>query len=78
MKVEQYKPRSVIFPDFEVCIILSGLVETKYHTFGSRIPKPHAKYGEGDILGFMEGDDGATAHVETWSISVGHTEVIWM
>ena len=78
MKVQQFKPESVIFPDCDICIILSGLVETKVHSFGSRIPKTHASLIEGDILGYMEGDNGRTTHVETWSISKSHTEVIWM
>jgi len=78
MKVKQYEAGSVIFPDFDVCIILEGLIESKFHVFGDRIPKPLAKYGEGDILGFNEGDNGNTAHVETWSFSRSQVEVIWM
>jgi len=78
MKVKQYEAESVIFPDFDVCIILEGLIESKFHVFGDRIPKPLAKYGEGDILGFNEGDNGNTAHVETWSFSRSQVEVIWM
>lgn len=78
MEVKQYEPDKVIFPDFDVCIIVSGLVESKFHVFGDRIPKPLAKYGEGDILGFISGDSGTSAHVETWSISRSHVEVIWM
>ena len=78
MRVEQFEPQQLIFPDYDVCIILAGLVETKYHKFGDRVPKPHAKYREGDVLGFIEGDNGATAHVETWSVCVSRTEVIWM
>ena len=78
MKVKQYKPESVIFPDFDVCIVLEGLVESKFHVFGDRVPKPLAKYGEGDILGFNHGDNGNTAHVETWSFSRSRVEVIWM
>ena len=31
MKVRQHEANSVIFPDFDVCIILDGLVESKYH-----------------------------------------------
>jgi len=50
----------MIFPDFEVIIILDGLVESKYHEFGSRLPKPLSKFSEGDILGFADGDDGKT------------------
>ena len=78
MRVMQYKPRTVIFPDFEVCIILTGLIEAKTRKFGNRIPQPLAIYREGDILGFLEGDKGITAHVNTWSICKGLTEVIWM
>lgn len=50
----------MIFPDFDVLIILDGLVESKYHEFGSRLPKPLSKFSEGDILGFADGDDGKT------------------
>ena len=57
---------------------MAGLVESKFHVFGDRIPKPLAKYGEGDILGFVDGDHGDSAHVETWSISRSKVEVIWM
>ena len=60
MKVRQHKPSTMIFPDFDVCIILDGLVESKYHEFGNRIPKPLSKFTEGDILGFAQGDNGKT------------------
>ena len=76
MKVIQYKPDSIIFPDFDVSIILDGLVESKYHEFENRIPKPLSKFTEGDILGFVDGDDGKTSHVNTWSICKSHVEVI--
>lgn len=44
MKVKQHEIESVMFPDFDVCIILDGLVESKFHNSGERIPKPLAKY----------------------------------
>ena len=78
MKVRQHEPNSVIFPDFDVCIILDGLVETKFHVFGDRIPKPFCKFTEGDILGFDMGDNGSTSHVETWSVARSQVEAIWM
>jgi hypothetical protein len=53
-------------------------VESKYHSFGSRIPKPLSKFTEGDILGFAEGDNGKTQHVETWSVCMSQVEAIWM
>jgi galactokinase len=53
MKVKQHKMDSVLFPDFDVCIILDGLVESKFHNAGDRIPKPLAKYRQGDILGYL-------------------------
>ena len=78
MKVRQHEPNSVIFPDFDVCIILDGVIESKFHKFGERIPKPLSRFTEGDILGFPEGDNGSTSHVETWSICKSQVEVIWM
>ena len=58
MKLKQHKKESVLFPDFEVCIILDGLVESKYHNAGERIPLPLAKFRQGDILGYLDGDNG--------------------
>lgn len=78
MKVKQHEIESVLFPDFDVCIILDGLVESKFHNSGERIPKPLAKYTQGDILGYLDGDNGSTAHVETWSICMSRVEAIWM
>ena len=68
----------MIFPDFKVCVILSGLVESKTHVFGDPVPRQMAKFKEGDILGFSAGDHGKSAHVETWSFSRSPVEVIWM
>jgi len=78
MKVRQHEANSVIFPDFDVCIILDGLVESKFHKFGDRLPIPLSKFSEGDILGFNEGDNGKTSHVETWSVCTSAVEAIWM
>ena len=66
MRVRHHAANTMIFPDFEVCIILDGLVESKFHVFGNRIPKPLSKFKAGDILGFTDGDNGKTSHVETW------------
>ena len=44
MNVKQHEKESVLFPDFDVCIILDGLVESKFHNAGDRIPQPLAKY----------------------------------
>ena len=72
----QFEPNSMIFPDFDVYIILDGLVESKNHVFGNRIPKPLCKFTKGDILGFTDGDDGKTSHVNTWSICKSQVEAI--
>lgn len=78
MKVRQHEADTCIFPDFDVCIILDGLIETKFHVFGDRIPKPLNKFKEGDILGYVQGDGGKSSHVETWSVCRSVVEAIWM
>ena len=78
MKVRQHEANSVIFPDFDVCIILDGVIESKFHEFGKRIPCPLSTFKQGDVLGFVDGDNGRTAHVETWSICKSQVEAIWM
>ena len=53
-------------------------METKFHVFGDRIPKPLNKFKEGDILGYVQGDGGKSSHVETWSVCRSVVEAIWM
>ena len=78
MKVKHHAQGSIIFPDFEVCIILEGVTQAKRHSFGQRIPFLLSNPSEGDILGFVEGDGGLTSHVETWVSTLTDVEAIWM
>ena len=75
---KEHKPDTVIFPDSEVCILLEGIVETKKHKAGERIPEPCNIYRRGCVLGFDEGDNGTTSNVETWSVVKSDVEAIWM
>ena len=68
----------MIFADSEVFIILAGVVETKRHVFGQRVPVPCNIYRAGCVLGFDDGDDGVTSNVETWSVCKGDVETISM
>ena len=68
----------MIFADSEVYIILAGVVETKRHIFGQRVPVPCNIYRAGCVLGFDDGDDGITSNVETWSVCKGPVEAIYM
>ena len=78
MQVRQFKTDNVIFPDNEVIIILEGIVETKRHIFGERVPVPCNIYRAGCVLGFDDGDEGVTSNVETWSVCKGDVETIVM
>ena len=78
MRVKQHTKNDVLFTDYEVCVLLHGIVETKKHVRGSMVPVPLSGYGPGDILGFDVGDGGLTSHVETWSVCKGPVEAIYM
>ena len=78
MTVKQHSKGSVIFPDEQICVILDGLVESKQHVAGQRVPIPFNKFQEGDILGFDKGDNGQTSNSNTWSICQSEVEAIWM
>jgi len=70
MKVRQHDFHSIIFPDDEVCIILDGSVESRFHENSLRIPKILGKYGAGHVLGFSEIDKGYSSHIETWNLCI--------
>ena len=78
MTVSAHKPNTVIFPDKDVCILLDGIVETKKHRAGERIPEPCNIYRAGCVLGYDDGDSGITSNVETWSLCKSGVEAIWM
>ena len=78
MKVSRHEVNSVIFPDERVFILLEGLVETKRHIFGERVPVPLNIYRAGCVLGFEEGDKGVTSNIETWSVCKSQVEAISM
>ena len=68
MTANRHEVNSVIFPDEQIFIILEGMVETKRHIFGKRVPVPCNIYRAGCVLGFDEGDKGVTSNIETWSV----------
>ena len=78
MTPRRHEKNSVIFPDNEICILLEGIVETKKHKAGLRIPEPCNIYRNGCVLGYDEGDNGITSNVETWSVCKSIVEAIWM
>ena len=78
MKVKRHSKGSVIFPDDKICVILEGLVESKQHVAGERVPRPFNKFYSGDILGFDKGDNGQTSNSNTWSICQSEVEAIWI
>ena len=78
MTVKQHPANTVIFPDMDVCIVLDGIVETKRHIPGERIPIPCNIYRAGCVLGFDDGDSGVTSNIETWSVCKSEVEAIWM
>ena len=78
MTVKQHPTNTVIFPDMDVCIVLDGIVETKRHIPGERIPIPCNIYRAGCVLGFDDGDSGVTSNIETWSVCKSEVEAIWM
>ena len=56
-------------------MILDGLVFMKSHTQDVVPPIMHAKYIQGDIIGFDKTDGGVSSRVETWCIAHAPTEV---
>ena len=78
MVVRHHHPDAVIFPDRQVCIVLDGMIESKQHVAGVRVPNPFNKFQRGDILGFDHGDNGATSNANTWSTCRSEVEAIWM
>lgn len=63
MTVKQHKFQNYLFPDQQVCIILSGRVEVSYHEDIARVSKLIGRFQAGDIIGFREGDGGVTNNV---------------
>ena len=78
MRVRHYTVNQVVFPDSEVFIILEGIVETKRHIYGERVPVPCNIYRAGCVLGFDEGDGGVTSNVQAWSVCKSEVEAICM
>ena len=78
MVVRHHPAGSAIFADAQVCVVLGGMVESKQHLAGRRVPLPVNKFRRGDILGFDQGDGGQTSNVNTWSTCASAVEAIWM
>jgi len=59
----------------EIAVVLDGVVYMKSHSENILPPKLLAKYEQGDIMGFREGDSGLSSKVETWCVVRYPTEV---
>jgi CRP-like cAMP-binding protein len=63
MEVKQHKFGNHLFPDEQVCIILSGAVEINCHSENPSVSKLIGRFEAGDIIGFKDGDSGITNNV---------------
>lgn len=78
MHPEKYDADSLLFTGGRVCIVLSGAVELRQHSFDQRLSKLLGKYACGDIIGLHSIDNGITSHPEVWCMCTSEVEVAWV
>ena len=56
----------LFFQKDKVYVIVSGSIQMKSHHDNTELPETLAKFGEGDILNFLQDDSETFYSIETW------------
>ena len=65
----------LFFEKDKVYVIISGNILMKNHEDNTQLPITYAKYGEGDILNFLQEGSQLFNSLETWFCSQVESEV---
>lgn len=69
------KKEILFFETDKVYVILSGTIIMKNHEKRSELPETLAKFGEGDILNFLQGKSKIFNSIETWFMAQSRCEI---
>lgn len=65
----------LFFEKDKVYVIISGSILMKNHESNTNLPQTLAKFGEGDILNFLQDNSKTFNSIETWFIAQVETEI---